>query len=610
MASLPVGRIEAWARRNLAHPEGARWPGKWRLRHPAYRAALLAAGDPATRRLIVRAHVQGGKTELLAVLAAYFATAESAPVLVYSAGLALTRALGDRLIAFYRAARNDALREAYTPARPPPKRTIAGGGSIEVVNSTSVTAFQMRTARIVLLDEVRSHPGSLLIAAEGRQAAWADMNPLTVLVSSAGVMQPCRISEQWERSDAQTFRIEAPCCGHEIPCDWGNVDGYGKSPNSAYLRCPRCASKLPGKLFKRAVKAGRFVATRQTDEPGSVGFHIPEIIHPGVPLGETARKQASAHAALRNTGQPRELQDFHADALALTYTDPNATVDPELARVQCRLPGYDPAEFLPPWVSLLTMSADVQIDRLEIEIAGWGALQVSEEGEASRLKLDQRVGWTTWRVGDRHYRLMRCGVHYDKLKGDPHTDEPWAKLNALRMKNWRIGSPDGPELRPGLTLCDAGGHHTERVREWSRSSDASAAACKGASRPGQSIARLAHTRSILEEYGKPLCFVGGDAAKDVVLGSVRRATMTGDQSWCWPDGEKGNYNWQYFHGLLASETKMQVESRIERRVTARYIKSPSQPNEPLDLAVYNLAALAIVGLHRLLENAKQMEPAR
>ena len=565
MASLPVGKIEAWARRNLAHPEGARWPGKWRLRHPAYRDAFTAACDPATRRLIVRAHVQGGKTELIAVLAAYFATAEHAPVLIYSAGIALTRALGDRLIDFYRAAPNKALAKAYAPARPPHKRTIAGGGTIEVINSAAQTAFQMRSARIVLLDEVRSHPGSLMLTAEGRQGAWADMDPLTVAVSSAGVLPPCRISELWERSDAQTFRIAAPCCSHEIPIDWGNVDGYGASPKSAYLLCPRCDTRLPGKVFKRALKAGRFVATRKPAEAGTVGFHIPEIIHPGVPLAETARKQASAHTAFKNTGQARELQDFHADALAQTYTDPQLAVDPELARIACRLPGYDPAEFLPPWVSLVTMAADVQVDRLEIEIAGWGAVQVSDEGEASRLKLDMRTGWTTWRVGDRHYRLLRCGVHYDKLTGDPHTDEPWAKLNALRMKRWRIGRPDGPELRPGLTLCDAGGHHTERVREWSRSSDASAAACKGASRPGQPIFRLASTRDILAEYGKPLCFVGPDATKDIVLGSVRRATMTGDHSWVWPDGEKGNYDWRYFHGLLASEIKMAVESRIERK---------------------------------------------
>ena len=41
----------------------------------------------------------------------------------------------------------------------------------------------------------------------------------------------------------------------------------------------------------------------------------------------------------------------------------------------------------------------------------------------------------------------------------------------------------------------------------------------------------------------------------------------------------------------------------------RYIKSPSVPNEPLDLAAYNLAALAVIGLGRLLENTKQLETA-
>ncbi len=606
MAPRHLSQIEAWARKSLAHPKGARWPGPWRARHPAYRHALAALDEKGVRRLTVRGSTQAGKTEFLAVVAAYFARAEAAPVLVYSSGIALTRALFDRMRHFYMAAPDTMLREAFEPARPPNARRLENGGHIEIINSGASTAFQARPARVVLLDEVRSHPASLVVAAEGRQAAWEAMNPLTVAVSSAAPMPPCRISELYDRSDARDWRVPAPCCGHEIPILWQQVDGYAADPGRAFLRCPKCTTPILGPALKQAMKRGRFVATKTPQDAGSVGFHIPEQINPNVSLAATARKHASALTAFKNTGQARELQDFHADALAETYADPDAVIDPEAARQQCRLPGYDPERHLPPWVSVLTMAADVQVDRLECEIAAFGALEVATEGEASRFKLDRRPGWQTWQLGGRHFRLLRAGVLYKVIDGDPNTDDPWTALNSLRARRWHIGRPDGPQIRPGLCLVDAGGHHTERVRAWSRANGPAAAACKGASRDGQPLHRLAQTKDILAEYGKPLCFVGTDAAKDIVLGSVRRATMTGDRAWCWPDSDASGYDWRYFAGLCSSERRMLVESKIEKRVRSRYVKQPGQANEPLDLSVYTLAALSVLGLGRLVENARQL----
>ncbi|MCY4502817.1 MAG: phage terminase large subunit family protein [Alphaproteobacteria bacterium] len=606
MGARSLSKIESWARKYLAHPKGSRWPGPWKPRHPAYREVLAAFDEDDLRRAVVRGSTQAGKTELLAVLAAYYAAGEGAPVLIYSSGIALTRVLFDRLRHFYSAASHGALQRAFAPARPPNGRQIDGGGSIEVINSGATTAFQARPGRVVLLDEVRSHPASLVVAAEGRQAAWEDMKPLTIAVSSAAPMPPCRISELYDRSDARDWRVPAPCCNHEIPIIWGQVDGYALEPDKAFYRCPMCHSPISGRDLKRVVKQGRFIATKTAQDAGSVGFHIPETINPNVSLGATARKHASALTAFRNTGQGRELQDFHADALAETYADPDAVIDPEAARQQCRLPGYDPEVHLPSWVSMLTMSADVQVDRLEVEIAGFGAVEVATEGEASRFKLDRRPGWQTWQLGGRHFRLMRAGVLYKVIDGDPNTDDPWTMLNSIRAQRWRIGSTTGPEIRPGLCLVDAGGHHTERVRAWSRANGPAAAACKGASRDGQPLHRLAQTKDILAEYGKPLCFVGTDAAKDIVLGSVRRATMTGDHAWCWPDGDGSGYDWRYFAGLCSSERRMLVESKIEKRVRSRYVKQPGAANEPLDLAVYCLAGLSVMGLSRLVENARQI----
>ncbi|MDE0033308.1 MAG: phage terminase large subunit family protein [Deltaproteobacteria bacterium] len=601
---LASGPVERWARKALTQPEGASpWPGPWKPRHPAYRAVLDAVGRESWRRLVVQGSTQSGKTELLAVLAGYYAHVEGAPVLIYTGAMGLKAALAKRLREFYRAARDEALAEAYAREKPPYVRTLPGGGSITVLSSTEQTAFQSRSARVVILDEVRSHPASLVLAAESRQAAWTKRDPKTIAVSSAAPRPPCRITELLERSDYRTWRFPAPCCGAEIPADWSLVDGYGEDPELAFFACPRCDARMDSPAFKDACSRGRFTATRTAADKGSLGFHIPEQLSPAVPLAEQARKHTSALVAYRNTGQDRELQDFHADALAATYRDVNTTIDPEAARVACKA-RYNPDAFLPAGVACITMSCDTQDDRLEVEIAGWGAVEVAQDA-ATKLNLERRHGWQSWRVGDRFFRLLRYGIAYRVLPGSPDGDEVWQALNELRARRYKVGSPDGPELRAGLCLVDAGGHHTERVRAWSRSTDHTGAACKGASRPGQPLARTAHTRDITAEYGATgLTFVGTDAAKDIVLGCVRRSTLAADLSWCWPDDESAHgYDWRYFAGLCGSEQRMMVTSKITGFATSRYVKHPSVANEPLDLAVYNLSAVALIGLPRLIQNA-------
>ena len=51
---------------------------------------------------------------------------------------------------------------------------------------------------------------------------------------------------------------------------------------------------------------------------------------------------------------------------------------------------------------------------------------------------------------------------------------------------------------------------------------------------------------------------------------------------------------------------MMVESKLTGHAVSRYVKNPSTPNEPLDLAVYNLAALAVLGLPTVIQNAARL----
>jgi len=86
---------------------------------------------------------------------------------------------------------------------------------------------------------------------------------------------------------------------------------------------------------------------------------------------------------------------------------------------------------VPSGVRLLTMGVDVQDDRLEALIVGWGP------GEEA---------WVIERT---------------PLPGDPARDDCWRELDELLMFDWPHA--DGGTLRILCTLVDAGGHRTQSV---------------------------------------------------------------------------------------------------------------------------------------------------
>ena len=91
---------------------------------------------------------------------------------------------------------------------------------------------------------------------------------------------------------------------------------------------------------------------------------------------------------------------------------------------------------LPEDVLLMTAGIDVQDDRLEIEVVGWG------RGEES---------WS---------------ISYDTLYGDPSTSELWIRLDSLLQKTFT--HPLHGEMVIRSSCIDSGGHYTQQVYNYAR----------------------------------------------------------------------------------------------------------------------------------------------
>ncbi len=143
----------------------------------------------------------------------------------------------------------------------------------------------------------------------------------------------------------------------------------------------------------------------------------------------------------------------------------------------------DWGDLAPMNVGVITASADVQDDRLEIEIVGWG------RGEQS---------WS---------------IAYHVLYGDPSTPQLWAELDEL------LGTPIEHEMlgemRVHAACVDSGGHFTHTVLLFCRErSNRRIWAIRGVGGEGRPV--WVRKPGINKKIRAPYYNIGVDSAKEVV----------------------------------------------------------------------------------------------
>lgn len=91
---------------------------------------------------------------------------------------------------------------------------------------------------------------------------------------------------------------------------------------------------------------------------------------------------------------------------------------------------------VPDDVLYLTAGVDVQDDRFEVEVVGWGE------------------GTESW------------GVRYQKIFGDMLSDQVWDDLDNFLLRTWH--KADGTAYPLLATCIDSGGHHTDEVYRFAK----------------------------------------------------------------------------------------------------------------------------------------------
>lgn len=553
LASLrppPDLSISDWAdqERKLS-PEASAEPGQWLTSRAEYQRGIMDAfSDPAIDTVVVMSSAQIGKTEILNNIIGFHIAQDPSPILVVQPTLDMAQTWSkDRLAPMLRD--TPALQGLVQDPRARDSgnttlHKIFPGGHVTSCGANSPSSLASRPVRLVLCDEVDRYPISA--GSEGdpvslaRKRATTFWNRKIGLVSTPTVKGVSRIEIAFEESDKRFYHVPCPHCGHSQTLKWAQV--RWEQPEDAAYICEECGALWNDAERVRAIRQGQWVATGESKRVA--GFHISGLYSPWVPL------EAAVRDFLEAKKQPATLRVFVNTFLGETWEEQGEAIDD----YQVAERREDFGDTLEIGILMLTAGVDVQDDRLEVEIVGWGRDEES---------------WS---------------LDYRTIYGDPSSPTVWQDLDSILAQTFE--REDGKSLHIRATCVDSGGHHTNSVYNYVRPREGKRIfAIKGVGGEGKVLVGKPGRNNI----GKIKLFpIGVDSAKELLYSRLR-ITEPGPGYCHFPTSRSD----EYFRQLTAEKHVVRYHKGFARR---EWVKTRPR-NEALDCRVYAMAAFGILNLN-------------
>jgi len=402
-APPPELTVSEWAdaERKLSS-ESAAEPGRYRTSRTEYARGIMDAfNDPAVKDVVVMSSSQVAKTTILENVVGYFIHHDPSPMMIIFPTLDMAESFSkDRLAPMIRDTSVLHARVAEAGSRRGDNKILHKkfpGGHLTISGSNSPSSLASRPIRILLGDEVDRYEASagtegdpIRLATKRTTAFW---NAKRGWFSTPGLAGVSRIERLYDQSDRRRFLVPCPHCSleHEILWDglkWTEgkpiiaADGARiRSATDAWFECPGCFQRIDDTDRWRSIKQGYWQATAPFT--GIAGFWLWQGYSPFKTALDTANEWLSAlgrpeeEKTVKNTVRGETWQQAgEAPDWEKLWLRAQASVKPEkLPFWKIEIPGAnpeDPKRIESRGVLFLTMGIDVQQDRVEFQIVGWG----------------------------------------------------------------------------------------------------------------------------------------------------------------------------------------------------------------------------------------------
>ena len=332
------------------------------------------------------------------------------------------------------------------------------GGFLKFTWASSAKKLRSTPAENLLLDEVDGFEGD--VKGEGDPVTSLKRRFTNFprgkmfLCSTPTLKTDSRIEREFEAGDQRYYFVPCPECGHYQRITFAGLRFENDDPESVRMRCVECGGQVPERFKTMMLANGLFVATAGYEELRERGFASKIEIKPILDEMEKAEEVSLHLSALyspigwyswkslirdwvganRPVKKPSVLKVIVNTVFGETWSDPCESIQWELIR--SRHEEY-PLGQAPLGVLFLTAGVDVQRDRLEVAVWGWGR------------------GGQSWLVD------------YQIVDGNPELDLTWQALDEVLAQRYRHAS--GAILTISRTATDTGdGKTVEFVYRWIR----------------------------------------------------------------------------------------------------------------------------------------------
>lgn len=560
LAPPPDMTISEWADeyRRLSSESSAE-PGRWRTSKAPYQREIMnAICDVSIQKVVVMSAAQIGKTDgFILNPIGYFMHYDPSPIMVLQPTIQMGEAFSkDRLSPMIRD--TPILRERVNDKARNSGNTILQkifpGGHVTIVGANSPSSLASRPIRILLADEIDRYPATagnegdpLLLAGKRLTTFW---NKKEVDVSTPTIKGLSRIEVEYEHSTQEEWNVPCPACGELSPLEWANVVFDRNNLDEINYTCPHCGAVSSETEWKEHFGGGKFIAA--FPERKVRGFHLNALASMFVEWREIVQKFITANDE-KKKGNIELLKVWTNTEMGQTWEEEGEQVETDdlykrREKYNCEVPEE---------VLVLTAGVDVQDDRFEVEVVGWG------------------VDKESW------------GIKYQAIYGDLKLKPVWNELDTFLSQTFTTA--DGRRLKIICTCVDSGGHFTTQVYRFCKERTARRVfAIKG---KGGADVPYFNRPSTANSVKAPLFTIGVDTGKAILY--QRLGVKEEGPNFChFPKDKDRGYTQDYFRGLTAEKMVMTY-----KKGKAQYVWTLKdggyKRNEPLDIRNYATVALEI-----------------
>jgi phage terminase large subunit GpA-like protein len=554
-------------------------PGRWRTsRVPYTREIMDTLSNPRVQHVCWMKCSQIAATEVMTNFIGYHMHQDPSPILVMQPTIDMARAWSldrlDPMLAESRELRSLVAKSNRRDKGDTILHKVFDGGQLDIVGSNSTASLASRPKRILGADEVdrftddAGDEGDPLTLGERRlDTFW---NRKIFVPSTPTIRGLSRIESLFELSDQRHYHVPCPHCGQLLILRRRRLLWDSGRPDTAHYVCQQpinpegqpivepsntgkegdaatgaltagCGGVIEERHKSRMLAAGRWIAAR----PGRqrVGFHINALYSPFIRWSEFATLWLEAQ------GRPKKLKVFVNTYLAETWNE-NA-VGANADTLKARRQKF--AAEVPAGVGILIAAVDVQGDRCEVDVWGFG------EGEESWL------------------------IRHEVIWGDPAMRATWDRVQLVIARPWQ--HEGGATIRASVAFVDSGGHHTDAVYSFCRRRIGIPLwPVKGVGGPGVAPLRMPLRKT---KAKAKVVILGSDALKDLAFAYLG-TELAGPGYINLPDDATN----EWIEQLTGEEVRV---SHAHGKTVRRYEKKPGARNEALDMFCYALAGLMYFG---------------